>query len=397
MRPLRGCFRNFSRWRSSGPGGLLASYDAAVARGRIRPDPAQRAAAEALQRLQDGTLADSGGSEAAAGAYIHGPVGGGKSMLMDLFYETSLRGPRRRLHFHELMIDVHKRLHRPLEIVAQQLVEADSLLCLDEMQVTDVADAMILRQLFDLLLARGVTARRCTSAGDGFTMEREPALYERGLNRKYFLPFVALIHTRFSNLALAAAADYRTLRPPNGAPAPLSAEACGAAEEGRLRVARTAPGEAAWFEFAELCEARPGEPARGAPDFLALASAVRTVYLNGVPRLDVRQRNEARRLVLLVDALYEARCALHVAAEAPLAELLSPLLDGGGADTMMAGAEVAVDDAGAASLPFSVAPVGGRYSVDGELASFFTAKDEAFMLRRTLSRLTEMCGPQAEY
>ena len=88
MRPLRGCFRNFSRWRSSGPGGLLASYDAAVARGRIRPDPAQRAAAEALQRLQDGTLADSGGSEAAAGAYIHGPVGGGKSMLMDLFYET---------------------------------------------------------------------------------------------------------------------------------------------------------------------------------------------------------------------------------------------------------------------------------------------------------------------
>jgi len=148
-------------------------------------------------------------------------------------------------------------------------------------------------------------------------------LYERGLNRKYFLPFVALIHTRFSNLALAAAADYRTLRPPNGAPAPPSAEACGAAEEGRvfaprarggfyhgasagvslrrawgerlgsgaappplqlevgfgrqLRVARTAPGEAAWFEFAELCEARPGEPARGAPDFLALASAVRTV------------------------------------------------------------------------------------------------------------------------
>ena len=88
MRSLTGCFRTFSRWRSSGPGGLLASYDAAVARGRIRPDPAQRAAAEALQRLQDGTLADSGGSEAAAGAYIHGPVGGGKSMLMDLFYET---------------------------------------------------------------------------------------------------------------------------------------------------------------------------------------------------------------------------------------------------------------------------------------------------------------------
>mmetsp|Transcript_47696 Transcript_47696/g.149853 ORF Transcript_47696/g.149853 Transcript_47696/m.149853 type:complete len:304 (+) Transcript_47696:15-926(+) len=303
------------------------------------------------------------------------------------------------------------------------------------MQVTDVADAMILRQLFDLLLARGVTVL--------FTSNRPAeALYERGLNRKYFLPFVALIHSRFSNLALAAAADYRTLRPPNGVPAPPSAEACAAAGEGRvfaprarggfyhgvsageslrrawgerlgsgpappplqlevgfgrqLRVARTAPGEAAWFEFAELCEARPGEPACGAPDFLALASAVRTVYINGVPRLNLRQRNEARRLVLLVDALYEARCALHVAAEAPLAELLSPLLDGGGADTMMAGAEVAVDDAGAASLPFSMAPVGGRYSVDGELASFFTAKDEAFMLRRTLSRLTEMCGPQAE-
>jgi len=110
----------------------------------------------------------------------------------------------------------------------------------------------------------------------------------------------------------------------------------------------------------------------------------------------VSRQDRISRLYL-VDALYEARCALHVAAEAPLAELLSPLLDGGGADTMMAGAEVAVDDAGAASLPFSVAPVGGRYSVDGELASFFTAKDEAFMLRRTLSRLTEMCGPQAEY
>jgi hypothetical protein len=140
---------------------------------------------------------------------------------------------------------------------------------------------------------------------------------------------------------------------------------------------------AAYCSFDELCGPRPGEAALGAADYLALAAAADALYLSGLPRLSTRKRDEARRLVTLVDALYEGRVALHLAAEEPLRELLA------GAGDAAGGAEVALDGL---SVSFADAPVGGRYRTDGELAAFFTSADEQFMVRRTLSRLVEMCG-----
>jgi predicted ATPase len=153
-------------------------------------------------------------------------------------------------------------------------------------------------------------------------------------------------------------------------------------------------GDVAWFSFGELCAPAPGGRPLGASDYHAVALAFRHIFVAGVPVLSKKERNEARRLVLLIDSLYEARCAVHIAAAAPLDKLLAPLLAASlDDDQMMGGAEVAVDEAGQHSLPFQAAAVGGRYSQDGELAAFFTAKDEVFMMRRTRSRLMEMCRP----
>jgi predicted ATPase len=486
----------------------------------------QVAATHALQQLQDGALRlEDGGGARARGAYIHGPVGGGKSLLMDMFHETSSEArPKHRMHFHELMVDVHQRLHavhtsrpksvvlteqgmpifrfgeapvppaaeippavemrragadgqaaerapaaaaapageadgapvqptdapapppppppEPLEIVASQLVPAGSLLCLDEMQVTDVADAMILRRLFELLIDRH-------SVDLVFTSNRPPEqLYERGLNRQYFLPFVALVRDRLRVIPLGGSLDYRSLPPPaeepvvggglrvlaartpgtlyhgpgaveallaewvarggtadpagGGGSPPPNYDRVGPAPSasprelvvgfGRTLPVQTHAGDAVWFSFSELCAPAPGGRPLGAPDYHAVARAFRHVYIAGVPVLSKKERNEARRLVVLIDALYEARCALHLVAAAPLEALLVPLLAASD-EEMQGAAEVAVDETGQHALPFEGAEVGGTYRPDGELAAFFTAKDEVFMMRRTLSRLTEMCRP----
>ena len=317
-----------------------------------------------------------------------------------------------------------------------------------------------------------------------FTSNRPPSeLYARGLNRKYFLPFVRLLTERCAVVRVGEpgdhALDYRTLPPPPRAsadvmrrmpaasalalaPRPLGeflhgdgaqsallerwstegtdgtdgtdggSAATGTAATGtpggtaaplgeafgtsrslpvafgrRLHVRQTA-GDACWFAFDELCGARAG--AMGAADFLALARAYRTVYLSGLPVLRPSMRNEARRFVVLIDALYEGRVRLLVAADASPEATVQPLLaasaHGGESDTTLAdGAEVDVSDVTVAAgvggserertLPsFAEAPVGGSYRVDGELAAFFTSKDEGHMLKRTLSRLTEMTSRQ---
>lgn len=298
-----------------------------------------------------------------------------------------------------------------------------------------VADAMLLRQLFEGLFDRGV--RVC------FTSNRPPEqLYERGLNRAYFLPFVRLLRERCAVMRVgdeAAAVDYRALPPPTAlaagtvlpmeshlalAPRPRGAYFHGASAEARLRerwsqqveasssggtleaatlsvafgrtlAVRARAGDACWFTFDELCGRRPGVDALGASDFLALAEHTRSLYLSGVPILSMSRRNDARRFVVLIDALYEARVRLVLAAEAPLERLVAPLLEASAGDGLAEAAEVEVgrDEAPRErerAPSFSEAPVAGSYRVDGELAAFFTAKDEAFMLRRTISRLTEM-------
>jgi cell division protein ZapE len=328
--------------------GVLDAYLALVAKGELNPDSDQRIAAERLDRLATELAAPAPGRVARLlgarlarprGVYLWGGVGRGKSMLMDLFHATVTVASKRRAHFHEFMIDVHERIHAhrqrsgadPIPVVAAQLAAEARLLAFDEMQVSNVADAMILSRLFTALMDAGVTVVA--------TSNRAPAdLYKDGLNRQLFLPFIALIETRLDVLALNGPTDYRLERlggvpvyhVPNG-PAATAAlreaffrltdypvdDAANVPREtltipgGRtLEVPKSLKGVAV-FSFKKLC----GE-ARGAADYLAIARRYHTVFLVGVPVLGPEKRNEASRFVTLIDALYEHKVKLIMAADA---------------------------------------------------------------------------------
>ncbi|MGH6943862.1 MAG: cell division protein ZapE, partial [Geminicoccaceae bacterium] len=279
------------------------------------------------------------------GLYIHGPVGRGKSMLMDLFFESVELSAKRRVHFHEFMIEVHGRLNAlrarggrqdPLGVLAGDLAAECALLCFDEFHVRDIADAMILGRLFTGLLDAGVVVVATSNFPPG-------RLYEGGLNRDRFAPFIELLEERLDVLALDGGTDYRLeqLRdvPVYYAPlgpgteaglarvfAALTDGAAGASETvevggRRVLVPRAARG-VAWFDFEDLLE----QPL-GAADYLALTRRYHTVILSGVPRLTPDRRNEARRFITLVDALYDRRVNLIVGAEVP-PDALYPAGDG---------------------------------------------------------------------
>jgi cell division protein ZapE len=331
--------------------GPLALYRARRADGRIKPDPAQSLAAEKLQSLHNALLHYQPGraswlerlglarrqAEAPQGLYIFGAVGRGKSMLMDLFFETAPVAHKRRVHFHAFMLEVHEALHRlrsnrseegdALIKVAEQIAAEAWLLCFDEFQVTNIADAMLLGRLFESLFERGVVV----VATSNWAPDQ---LYEGGLQRDRFLPFIALLSQRLDILELGGDTDYRQARLadievyhwPLGPAADAALEAAFAAlTEGataapdaltvqgrRIEVPRAALGTA-WFAFDDLC-AKP----LGAADFLAIATHFHTLVLAGVPRLTPDLHNETRRFVTLVDSLYEHRVALVMsAADAP--------------------------------------------------------------------------------
>jgi cell division protein ZapE len=334
------------------PQGVLDRYRAMIAAGRIASDPAQALAAEKLQilanrlrRLPPPKAPDffsffSRGRRAPApieGLYLFGAVGRGKTMLMDLFYETVSFKPRRRLHFHEFMAEAHdtigrlRRAHNgdPLPIAAGIIAAEAPLLCLDELQVTDIADAMILGRLFAGLFAENAVVVATSNAAP-----RE--LYKNGLNRALFLPFVDLIEQRMEPLELAAAHDYRLEKLDGMARyfTPLGAEARNAIELAwrrltgeaggeprgeqqelvvkgrRLRVPRAAMGVAR-FGFDDLCR----QPL-GSSDYLAIVHHFHTVILEDIPVLGPQERNEARRFITLIDALYDARASLIASAAA---------------------------------------------------------------------------------
>ncbi|HXF54696.1 MAG TPA: cell division protein ZapE [Hyphomicrobiaceae bacterium] len=337
------------------PMGPLQRLNDLVTTGRLEPDPAQLVVARALDELSrrlerwrpgPGLLARlrANGTAAPNGLYIHGGVGGGKTMLMDLFFEGVRFSPRRRVHFHEFMAEVHELIAvaraavdgDPIPSVARRIARQARLLCFDELHVTDIADAMILGRLFRGLFESQVVVV-CTSNVP------PSGLYQNGLNRQLFLPFLDLIGERMTVLELAAAKDFRLAKLAGRDLyfTPLDATAANRMREvfARLTGQKTGTGlelpvhgrkllvpEAAMgvalFRFSDLCE-KP----LGAADFLRIAYTFHTVLIEGVPRLTPARRNEARRFVNLVDTLYDNRVCLIVSADAEPHELY-PVGDG---------------------------------------------------------------------
>jgi cell division protein ZapE len=344
---------------------LSTAYREKLRNGEIKPDAAQAAAVEALARLESdlNALAEPGFGlslfrkpKAPKGVYLWGPVGRGKSMLMDLFFDSAPVERKRRVHFQAFMAEVHALVgdwrkgdaaarkalfghakgDDPIPPVAEHIAGQARLLCFDELQVTDIADAMILGRLFEHLFERGVVLVA--------TSNRPPDdLYKDGINRQLFIPFIDLIKERLDLVAVRGPSDYRLdrLRAAQVYFTPLSAEAeagfdalwrdllGGMAETGRtlevlgrqIRLPRAAGGMVR-ASFASLCAT-----ALGPQDYLALAGQFHTLFLEAVPELGAERRNEARRFVDLIDALYEAGARLVVLAAAE-PDALYPAGDG---------------------------------------------------------------------
>ncbi|PZQ97858.1 MAG: cell division protein ZapE [Cereibacter sphaeroides] len=326
---------------------LTEQYDALVADGRLRADPAQRGLLPDMEAIRTWleTHPDRprGGllglfhkpATPPRGLYIWGGVGRGKSMVMDLFFASVAISAKRRVHFHAFMQEIHHGMHTArqrgvddaLAPVAETVAAEVRLLCFDEMQITDITDAMIVGRLFELLMADGVVIVT--------TSNRPPEdLYKDGLNRASFLPFIALLRASLEVVELHSPTDYRQHRlegaqvyfTPAGHAAKAAIGAIWADLTGGMPAAplrlpvngRTVEVPAfvngiGRASFWDLC-ARP----LSAADFLAIASAVRVLILEDVPQLSSSNYNEAKRFVTLIDTLYEARVRLICsAAEVP--------------------------------------------------------------------------------
>jgi len=334
---------------------VSAHYAALVAAGEIERDAAQEALAARLDRLNERLAAQRLARKSSSlgwffarrekdqaplkGLYVHGEVGRGKTMLMDLFFAACTARRKRRAHFHEFMADVHERVHAyrqkiksgeltngdPIARTANDIAEESWVLCFDEFHVTDIADAMILGRLFTRLFERGVVVVATSNVAPD-------ELYKEGLNRALFLPFIALLHRHMDMVRLAARSDFRLEKLASvkvwHVPADAAADRAldeawrrlalghaGAPHElvvkGHIvRVPRAAMG-AARFTFAELCE-RP----LGAIDYLRLAREFHAIVLDHVPVMDYAQRNEAKRFIALIDTLYDNAVKLVASAAA---------------------------------------------------------------------------------
>jgi cell division protein ZapE len=340
--------------------GPLIAYRARVAGGELAADPSQALAAERLQdlwvklrgydpspRIEAGPKSallsrflrrkPTEGADAVRphGLYLVGEVGRGKSMLMDLFFAAAAVPRKRRIHFHRFMQDAHKRVfqwkktnpdgHDPVPPLADAIAAEAALLCFDEFQVNDIADAMILGRLFQALFERGVVVVATSNTAPRDLFKGQPG-------RDAFLPFIGLLEQHLDVLVLEAGRDFRRARlrgmptwhvPAGGraeraldqAFAELTGHARPAAERltvmGRTLDVPQAAAGVARFEFAALCE-RP----LGAGDYLALATHYHCLVLDGIPKLSPDNYDAARRFIVLIDALYDHRVKLVASADA---------------------------------------------------------------------------------
>ncbi|XP_028833980.1 AFG1 like ATPase a [Denticeps clupeoides] len=394
---------------STGP---LQHYLSLVQDGTLKEDQNQRTVLETLDALQQ-TLKGYSNQPPSfltkffsrpkppKGYYIHGDVGTGKTMVMDMFYSHVDTTKKKRVHFHGFMLDVHQRIHRlkqsmpkrkagkmaksydPIAPVAEEISEEACLLCFDEFQVTDIADAMILKQLFENLFLHGVVVVA--------TSNRQPEdLYKNGLQRVNFVPFISVLKQYCQTLQLDSGIDYRRRKcPGSGKLYYLTSEQDVDTTldrlfdemtlkqnditrprilkvRGRKLTLSKACGSILDCSFQELCD-RP----LGASDYLEISAVFDTVFIRNVPLLTLSKKTQARRFITLIDTLYEHKVRVVIQAETPLDDLF--VYDEHHDDE----SHVLMDDLG---LKRDAA----------KSLSIFSGEEEVFAFQRTVSRLTEM-------
>ncbi|KZS98078.1 AFG1-like ATPase [Sistotremastrum niveocremeum HHB9708] len=331
------------------------------------------------------------------GLYLYGDVGTGKSMLMDLFYDTlpPKIKKKRRVHFHAFMIDVHKRLHElrsssgrdhadPVHTVAQEISDDAAVLCFDEFQVTDIVDAMILRRLFECLIENGVV---CV-----MTSNRHPdELYKNGIQRESFVPCINLIKEQFDVTDLNSGTDYRRipralshvyyspLTEANRSEVDKVWKALTHDEEivhnrqleiwGRKLTIPESTSKIARFTFHELC----GKPLSAA-DYIEITKTFSTIFVLEVPKMDFGQKDLARRFITFIDACYESKTKLLASSEVPIYQVFS-------------------DESKSTEITDNMRQLMDDMGLSGDLVGsspIFTGEEEVFAFARACSRLVQM-------